>query len=223
MSALNTHWQDGASQGQSQFTATHWTQVRDSQAGVSAQAEEALARLCQSYWYPLYCFVRRQGQSPPDAEDLVQGFFAKVLEKNYFKNANPEKGRLRSFLLLALKGYMANEWDKAQRQKRGGGQAVISLDLEQTEYRYGSEPIEPLSMEKIFDRQWAISLLDQVLDELEKECCQAGTATIFIELKTFLSGRKANGPIPTLPPNSAFPKEPCAELSSACANVIGKF
>ena len=179
---------------ESLFATTHWSVVSRSQAPGTLQSEDALARLCQSYWYPLYCFIRRQGHSAHDAQDLVQGFFGKVIEKNYFKGAKQEKGRLRSFLLLALKRYMANEWDRANRQKRGGGQEVISLDLDETESRYQIEPIDQLSPEKIFDRQWAITLLDQVLSQLESECSEAGTQRVFRELKVFLTGEKSEHP-----------------------------
>jgi RNA polymerase sigma factor (sigma-70 family) len=176
------------------FATTHWSVVSTSQAGVSPQAENALSILCQSYWFPLYCFVRRQGQNPHDAQDLVQGFFAKLIEKNYFKDARQEKGRLRSFLLLALKRFMANEWDRANRHKRGGGQEIISLNLDETESRFLAEATQYSSLERDYDRQWAIALLDQVLTQLQQECIAAGTDRMFDELKIFLSGEKSERP-----------------------------
>src|ERR1051326_2981093 len=106
------------------FRTNHWSQVLLAGQSDSAQAREALAKLCQTYWYPLYVFVRRQGQGPEDAQDLVQGFFARLIEKNYVGDAQREKGRFRSFLLLALKRYMAKEWQAANRQKRGGGREI---------------------------------------------------------------------------------------------------
>ena len=118
------------------FGATQWSVVMSAGNQESPQAQAALAKLCQTYWYPLYVFVRRQGQSAEDAQDLVQGFFAKSIEKNYVAAAGPEKGRFRSFLLLALKRYMANEWDHAHREKRGGGKEIISLDEQDSELRY---------------------------------------------------------------------------------------
>jgi RNA polymerase sigma factor (sigma-70 family) len=176
------------------FATTHWSVVSASQTPGNPHAENALAILCQSYWYPLYCFVRRQGHGPHDAQDLVQGFFAKVIEKNYFKDARQEKGRLRSFLLLALKRFMANEWDRANRQKRGGGQEIVSLNLDETESRFLAEPAHHASIDRDFDRQWAIALLDQVLSQLESEWAAAGTGRIFGELKIFLSGEKSERP-----------------------------
>ncbi len=176
------------------FTTTHWSVVLSAGQARSADAEAALERLCRTYWYPLYAFVRRQGQSPEDAQDLVQGFFAKVLEKNYLGAADPQKGRFRSFLLLALKRFMANEWDRARRQKRGGGREVISLDAEDTEVRYRSGPLDELSPERVYDREWARTLLEQVLDQLEAEWLQAGNARIFNEVKVFLTGEKSERP-----------------------------
>src|SRR5436190_2019344 len=108
------------------FESTQWSIVVSAGNQESPRAQQALAKLCQTYWYPLYVFVRRQGQAPEDAQDLVQGFFAKLIEKNYVADAEREKGRFRSFLLLALKRYMANEWDHAHREKRGGWKEIIS-------------------------------------------------------------------------------------------------
>ena len=154
----------------------------------SSDAEAALASLCQTYWYPLYVFVRRQGQNSHDAEDLVQGFFARVLEKNYVGAADPQKGRFRSFLLLALKRFMANEWDKANRQKRSGGVKIVPLDEEKTEIRYRAEAADAMSPEKAFERRWALTLLQQVWERLEAEYSGAGRASLFDELKGFLGG-----------------------------------
>lgn len=171
------------------FRTTHWSVV--SMAGqASPQADAALANLCHTYWYPLYVFIRRQGQGPEDAKDLVQGFFAQVLQKRYFHDANREKGKFRSFVLLALKRFMANEWDRAHRLKRGGGQEVFSLDQEKTENRYLTELVDTMSPEKAFDRQWAMVLLEQVLKGLEAEFSAAGRSSVFEELKVYLSGEE---------------------------------
>lgn len=172
------------------FGTTQWSVVLSAGKQDSEQAQQALAKLCQSYWYPLYVFVRRQGQRPEDAQDLVQGFFAKVIEKNYIADAEREKGRFRSFLLLALKRYMANEWDHAHREKRGGGKEIISLDEQNTEMRYKAEPADQMSPEKAFERQWALTLLQQVLDRLSAEFSAPDRARIFEELKVFLNGEK---------------------------------
>ena len=191
---LNPNQSPPAMTAERLFATTHWSVVSTSQTAGSPQAEKALATLCQSYWYPLYCFVRRQGHNAHDAQDLVQGFFAKVIEKGYFKDARREKGRLRSFLLLALKRFMANEWDRANRQKRGGGHEIVSLNLDETESRFLAESAHHASIDRDFDRQWAIALLDQVLSQLESECAAAGTGRMFDELKIFLSGEKSERP-----------------------------
>jgi len=138
----------------------------------------------------LYVFVRRQGQSAEDAQDLVQGFFAKAIEKNFVAAAEPEKGRFRSFLLLALKRFMANEWDRVHREKRGGGREIISLDEQNTELRYKAEPPDEMSPDKAFERQWALTLLQQVLDRLCAEFSTPGKTRLFEEVKVFLSGEK---------------------------------
>jgi RNA polymerase sigma factor (sigma-70 family) len=172
------------------FKTTHWSVVLSAGDQESPQARAALATLCRTYWYTLYVFVRRQGQSPEDAQDLVQGFFAKAIEKNFVAAAEPEKGRFRSFLLLALKRYMANEWDHANREKRGGGNEIISLDGQNTEMRYKAEPADEMSPEKAFERQWALTMLQQVLDRLRTEFSASGKMRLFEELKVFLSGEK---------------------------------
>jgi len=172
------------------FEATHWSLVLVAGQNDSSKAQEALASLCKAYWYPLYVFARRQGQGPEDAQDLVQGFFAKVIEKNYLAAAEREKGRFRSFLLVALKRYMANEWDRAGRVKRGGGRELLSLDEQNTEMRYRAEPVDSMSPEKAFERQWALTLLQQVLDRLASEYSAPAKAPLFEGLKIFLSGEK---------------------------------
>ena len=172
------------------FTATHWSVVISAGQQESPLAQAALAKLCQTYWYPLYVFVRRQGRSAEDAKDLVQGFFAKAIEKNFVAAAEQEKGRFRSFLLLALTRYMANEWNHANREKRGGGKEIISLDEQDTEMRYKAEQMEAMSPEKAFERQWALTLLQQVLDRLSAEFSTPEKARLFEELKVFLMGEK---------------------------------
>jgi RNA polymerase sigma-70 factor (ECF subfamily) len=177
----------GASPDEAKFKTTHWSAVLSAGKDEGEQGRKALAKLCQTYWYPLYVFVRRQGQNADDAKDLVQGFFAKVLEKNYIKDAVPEKGRFRSFLLLALKRYMANEWDRANRQKRGGGVETISLDANETETRYQAEPVDTMSPEKVYERRWAQTLLGQVLQRLESEFKALGKEETYQGLKAFLN------------------------------------
>jgi RNA polymerase sigma factor (sigma-70 family) len=171
------------------FRTTRWTVVIA--AGQSSpQADAALAQLCQTYWYPLYVFIRRRGHDPEDAQDIVQGFFAQLLRKSYFRDAAREKGRFRSFLLMALKRYMANEWDRANRLKRGGGHEVISLDEAGMEIRFLTQPANEGSPEAACDRQWAMVLLDLVLKRLEAEFSAAGKTQLFEQLKGLLSGEK---------------------------------
>jgi RNA polymerase sigma factor (sigma-70 family) len=176
------------------FTTTHWTAVLSASQMGSPESEAALATLCETYWYPLYVFVRRQGHGFEDAQDLVQGFFAKVLEKNYFQDADQVKGKFRSFLLLALKRFIANEWDRESRQKRGGGRVIVSLDQGDTETRYRAEPADEMTPEKAFERRWAITLLNQVLTRLECELAAAQKSPLFNELKVFLSGDQSEVP-----------------------------
>ncbi len=157
----------------------------------SPEAEAALAALCQRYWYPLYYYLRRMGRSPEDAQDLVQGFFVRLLEKKYLGDADRSKGKFRSFLLMALKAFVADEGDKAKAQKRGGGHEIVSLDEESTEMRYRVEPVDRKSPEKAYECRWAMLLLERVLERLEGEFSSSGKARVFEALKTFLTGEKS--------------------------------
>jgi RNA polymerase sigma factor (sigma-70 family) len=174
------------------FATTHWSVVLTAQDRDSTRAEAALAWLCRTYWYPLYAYVRRQGHSPEDAQDLTQEFFARLLAKNYLGDVDRGKGRFRSFLLAALKHFLANEWDRAQAAKRGGGQRPISLDDTDAEARYRAEPADTLSADKIFERRWALTLLEKVLERLRHEYALAGKAELYEELKECLTGCKAS-------------------------------
>jgi RNA polymerase sigma-70 factor (ECF subfamily) len=165
------------------FVTTHWSVVIAAGHGDSTRAQIALEKLCKNYWYPLYAFVRRLGHGPHDAEDLVQSFFAVCLEKNYLGAADEKKGRFRSFLLLALKRFLANEWDKARTLKRGGTHTTISLDSLTAEQRYALEPAEQLTADKLFERRWALTLLDQVISRLRDEQDAAGKLAQFEQIK----------------------------------------
>ena len=169
------------------FPATRWSIVALSAHRDNRQARTALAELCQIYWYPLYAFVRRRGHTPHEAEDLTQSFFALLLEKRWLDDVDRDRGRFRAFLLAAIKHFLANERDKALAQKRGGGQALISLDAGDAEARYRREPADPLTPEKLFARRWAETLLAQVLSGLEDEFAAAGRAAQFAALKPFLT------------------------------------
>ncbi len=180
---------DGQLQG-TQFTTTHWSAVLEAGKGDSPAASAALEELCRTYWYPLYAFVRRQGHSPEEAEDLTQGFFERLLEKDYVKLADPERGKFRSFLLFALKNYLTNEWARSTRQKRAGGHPLISLDQAGAEHRYQSETVDQESPEKLFEKHWAVTLLQQVLARLQQEQMEAGRERFFEEVKGWLWGDK---------------------------------
>lgn len=170
------------------FATTHWSTVLAAGATTSPQAAAALERLCQTYWYPLYAFVRRKGYNPHDAEDLTQSFFARLVEKRDFGAVAPEKGKFRTFLLCALNHFLANEWDKSQRLKRGGGVTFAPLDTAVAEERYGSETAETDTPERAFDRRWAEAMLAVVLTRLRAEFDDTGKPSRFDELKPYLLG-----------------------------------
>ncbi|HVV72799.1 MAG TPA: sigma-70 family RNA polymerase sigma factor, partial [Verrucomicrobiae bacterium] len=169
------------------FVTTHWSVVSAARDKDSPQADQALEILCRSYWYPLYVFVRRQGHGPEDAEDLVQEFFARLLQKHYLDAVEPERGRFRTFLIMALKRFMANEWDRSRAQKRGGGQELLPLDTSLAEGRYREEcPVE-MEADLAFGRQWALTLLDEALTRLGDEQKALGKSAEFELLRPFLT------------------------------------
>jgi RNA polymerase sigma-70 factor (ECF subfamily) len=170
------------------FVTTRWTDVFRAGDTSGEGAETALARLCQGYWYPLYAFVRRQGHPPEEAEDLTQEFFARMIEKRWVSDADPARGRFRSFLLTALKRFLANEWHRARTQKRGGDQTFLTLDRDTAEARFQQEPADENSPDKAYDRAWALSLLAAVLDKLGEEQRNAGQTAQFEFLKPCLAG-----------------------------------
>ena len=155
--------------------------------GSSPEAMQALAELCRTYWYPLYAYVRRKGHDVADAQDLTQEFFARLLERNYLAGVDREKGRFRSFLLASVKHFLANEWDKANAQKRGGGRPLISIDAAAAESSFGQEPADVVSADKIFERRWALALLEQVLRRLREEYTRDGKEKQFEQLKATLT------------------------------------
>ena len=170
------------------FTTTHWSVVLASTQGDSPQSAAALEELCRAYWYPLYAFVRRQGHSPYDAEDLLQSFFARLLEKHYLREVDRSKGRFRSFLLATLRHFLANEWDKASAIKRGGQAQFLSLDDGDAEHRYWEEPAEALTPERLYEQRWACVLLERVMQRLEHDSAEVGKGQFFDALKPFLVG-----------------------------------
>jgi RNA polymerase sigma-70 factor (ECF subfamily) len=177
---------DGSS-GPGLFLTTHWSMVQGLQSD-PVSAEKALAELCRTYWYPMYAFARRQGYAAHDAEDVVQGFFARLLEKRDFGVLAREKGRFRSFLLAAAKHFFANERDRSRALKRGGGREWVSIDVLEAENRYAREPADGLTPQADFDRQWALSLLERVLERLRGEMVVAGRGGHFEAMKFVLTG-----------------------------------
>jgi RNA polymerase sigma-70 factor (ECF subfamily) len=170
------------------FLTTHWSLVAAARDADSPQARTALAALCEAYWYPLYAFIRRQGHSMEDAHDLTQEFFARLLEKDYLGSVDRARGTFRSFLLAACKHFLANEYDRGQAQKRGGGKTIGSLDCRVAEGRYNQELAHDVTPEKLFERRWALALLQQVLARLRAEQERAGKLALFEQLKPFLAG-----------------------------------
>jgi RNA polymerase sigma-70 factor (ECF subfamily) len=168
------------------FVTTHWSVVLSAQDKNSPRSLEALEALCRTYWYPLYAFVRRQGRNPHDAQDLTQGFFARLLEKDYLKAAACEKGKFRTFLLVALKRFMADEWDRQHAQKRGGFAPILSIDQELAESRFSAEPVHQLQPDVLFDRQWATTLIERVMAQLQEEYLATGRARLFEYLRSCL-------------------------------------
>jgi len=175
------------------FVTTHWSMVLSARDKSSPQSAAALEKLCRAYWYPLYAHVRWLGNSPHDAEDLTQAFFARLLEKNYLEGAEQERGRFRTFLLMALKRFLANEWDRARARKRGGGLALAPLDREVAEQRYQTEAAE-FPADRMYERRWALALLAQAMARLRAEFEQAGKAAEFERLKAFLTVGKQDIP-----------------------------
>ncbi|NBR84172.1 MAG: sigma-70 family RNA polymerase sigma factor [Verrucomicrobia bacterium] len=181
------------------FVTTRWTQVLAAgRTSDTTHARAALEQLCQTYWYPIYAFVRRQGHAPHDAQDLTQSFFACLLERNALGAVDRERGRFRSFLLATLKNFLRDEWDKLRAQKRGGGQAVISLDAGDAESRYSREPADTLTADRIFERRWALLLLDRAVERLRAEHEAAGKLAQFEALKASLAGSRESQPYTAL-------------------------
>ena len=168
--------------------------IHAARSGTGPQAEEALSTLCRSYWYPIYAYVRRLGHAPEEAEDLTQGFFTRVLEKHYLRDFQRERGRFRSFLLAALKHFIANERDWARAQKRGGARRPLPLDdvLPTAEGRYSIEPRDDDTPERIFERQWAMAVLSRVQDQLHAEAERTGKRPQFDRLKGLLVGEDSD-------------------------------
>src|SRR5690242_19917178 len=172
------------------FTSTHWSVVLAAGQDTSSEKSQALERLCRTYWYPLYAFVHRRGYPPDEAQDLTQSFFLRLLDKQYLKAVDRTKGRFRSFLLAALQHFLANEWRNAHAQKRGGKATFLSVDADGAEVKYLQVPSTEFSPEKVFEREWATTILEKVVACLRQEFLGLGKEKQFEELKIFLTGDK---------------------------------
>ncbi len=173
------------------FATTRWTVVLAAQDKASPQSEEALESLCRTYWYPLYAYVRRLGHQKADAQDLTQEFFARFLAKEWLASADREKGHFRTFVVVALKRFMANEWDRIHREKRGGHAPHFPLDSELAEARYKADPARELTADRIYERRWALTLLENTMNRLRQEFGQVDKAREFERLKVFLTADKS--------------------------------
>ncbi|MHB8974250.1 MAG: RNA polymerase sigma factor [Pirellulaceae bacterium] len=180
------------------FQTTHWSLVLRAGSRKDRDSDAALVTLCERYWYPLYIYVRRQVANVEEAQDLTQEFFARLLEKNVLAAASPERGRFRSFLLASIKNFLVNQWERAHSRKRGGGVRQLSLDLETGESRLQLEPAHSLTPERLFERQWVLTLLELVLRRLEEECQAAGKGEQLARLKGVLTGAGDRLPYATI-------------------------
>jgi len=165
---------------------TQWSQVLAARDGSESQARAALESLCQTYWQPLYAYIRHQGASPDEASDLTQGFFAELVEKDFLANVDPEKGRFRSFLLASLRHFLARERDRNRALKRGGGTPTLSLDVEAGEAGYVNEPADELTPVDVFERRWAITVLERASGRLQQKSTEL-SQTQFAQLRQYLT------------------------------------
>jgi RNA polymerase sigma-70 factor (ECF subfamily) len=170
------------------FQTTRWTLVRATRNLDSTEARQAIASLCELYWYPVYAFIRRSGHSEDDARDLTQAFFTRVIEKDAFQEARPERGKFRTFLLSSVRHFLANQRDAARAQKRGGGQALLSLEFEAGERRYVIDPPGDETPERTYERKWALEVIGQTMKALEARYRQTNRQPLFQALQPFLTG-----------------------------------
>lgn len=185
---------NGSATPQDIFATTRWSVVQLAARRDTVRAQQALSSLCEAYWYPLYVYVRRQGHSAHDAQDLTQEFFARLLQAEALAKLDPAKGRFRAWLLASLKHFLANEWDRSRAAKRGGGKAPISLDEVAAEERYKLEPADELSADRLYDRRWALTLLESVLSAVHDEYRRDGKQELFESLKPTLAGSREAQP-----------------------------
>jgi RNA polymerase sigma-70 factor (ECF subfamily) len=174
--------------GDAHFQTTSWSLILAASDRPTPSSEEALAKFCQLYWYPVYAFIRRQGNNAEDARDLAQEFFVRIIERKYLRDADPSRGRFRSFLLASTRHFLANEWHRANALKRGGGVQQLSLDWQSAEGRYSNEPGDVQTPEKLYEKNWAITLVDHTLDLLRQEYARAGKLDLFDRIASLIGG-----------------------------------
>jgi RNA polymerase sigma-70 factor (ECF subfamily) len=190
-----------------QFATTSWTQVLAARDAPSSESRQALEQLCQAYWYPLYAFIRRQGFDAEESQDLTQAYFAQLIEKGYLEDFDPSLGRFRVFLKASVKHFLSKQREKAQAWKRGGRVAIVSLDADEVEARYRMEPIDPDTPEEIYERRWALTILERAIGRLREEFKSEGREPEFERLRAFLTGEE--------------PKLPYREVAAALATTEG--
>ncbi|MEO2018361.1 MAG: sigma-70 family RNA polymerase sigma factor [Fuerstiella sp.] len=186
---LPKEYRNSGPSGAAGFATTRWSIVNSAGQTSSPDSRVALESLCQAYWFPLYAYVRKRVDDVEEAHDLTQAFFQQLLAKNYLADADPERGRFRSFLITAFKHFLSKEWEKARAEKRGGGRRVLSLDFQVGDSRISQEPACDLTAEQIYERQWAMTLLERVTDRLQHEYEEAGKGEQFEHLKDFIIGQ----------------------------------
>ena len=190
MSMSTTNQEDAIARPQPYFATTRWTMVMAAGHSDTPSAHMALEELCRAYWYPLYVYARRRGHNAEDSEDLTQEFFRRFLAGHSLETADPNKGRFRSFLLTVFKRFLANEWDRACAQKRGGGVPALSVDTKAAETRYLVEPSVECAPERIYDRRWAMALLGRSVDRVRDEYVQSGKGAEFDQIKSCLTAER---------------------------------
>jgi RNA polymerase sigma factor (sigma-70 family) len=176
------------------FATTHWSMVLAAAQESSTGSRQALVTLCETYWHPLYAYVRRRGHAADEAQDLTQEFFARLLEKDSVASADPARGKFRSFLLSSLNHFLANEWRRDQAQKRGGTRTILSLDFQRGETALAIEPAHELTPERLYERKWAMTLLTAALSRLREEYAAAGKLDLLERLQPYLAGEEDAAP-----------------------------
>jgi RNA polymerase sigma-70 factor (ECF subfamily) len=189
--AINVN--DSTNRAAGHFESTLWTVVLQAGSEETTQSRAALEQLCRAYWPPLYCYVRRRGHSPPDAQDMVQGFFADLIARNPFQKLSPDKGRFRAFLLAGMNYFLSGDYDRRNAAKRGGGIAPLSLEEPVAEERYLQAPANGLTPEREFDRRWALAVLERALNALAAEQAASGKQMLFEKLQPFLTDATGKG------------------------------